>query len=128
MLDGCTVVEGTEDLEFEGAARIQIDKYLSENPFIPTLEGTTANEKLKPVIYQGKIAVSATDLQTYINKSTAQSYSVKASAAMLAALGAQAVRVRGRGFKEQGRWSLPADEFDPQSYGEIVSDSENYHE
>jgi hypothetical protein len=121
MLDACTVVEGTDDLEFEGAARVQIDKYLSENPYIPTLEGTTAHDKLKPVVHQDKITVSATDLQIYINISTGQNYSVKAAAAMLAALGAQAVRVRGHGFREQSRWALPVSEFNPNDYGQNIS-------
>jgi hypothetical protein len=115
ILDACTVVEGTDDLEFEGAARIQIDRYLSENPCIRTLEGATAHDKLKPVIYQGKIAVSATDLQTFINKLTSQNYSVKVAAAMLAALNAHAVRVRGTVFSES-RWALPVNEFDPNDY------------
>jgi hypothetical protein len=126
MLDACNVVEGTDDLEFEGAAWIQIDKYLSENPCIPTLEGTTAHDKLKPVIHQEKIAVSATDLQIYVNISTGQNYSVKGAAAMLAALGAQAVRVRGHGFREQSRWALPVSEFDPNDYGQNISGSENH--
>ena len=77
MLDACTVVDGTEDLDSEGAARIQIDKYLAENACIPALEGTTAHDKHKPVIHQDKIAVSATDLQIYINKSTGQNCSVR---------------------------------------------------
>jgi hypothetical protein len=54
LLDACTIEQGTDDMELEGAARIQIDKYLSENPCI-----------LKPVIDEGKIAVSATDLQIF---------------------------------------------------------------
>jgi hypothetical protein len=35
---------------------------------------------------------------------------------MLAAIGAVAFRLRGTGFKEQGRWALPASEFDPSAY------------
>ena len=128
MLDACTVVDGTEDLDSEGAARIQIDKYLAENACIPTLEGTTAHDKHKPVIHQDKIAVSATDLQIYINKSTGQNCSVRAAVGMLLALGAQAVRVRGRRFKEQGRWTLPVAEFDPQNYGGCISNGDNDHE
>jgi len=125
MLDACTVIEGTDDLELEGAARIQVDRYLSENPCIPTLEGTTSHDKLKPVIDKGKIAVSATDLQIFIIKSTGQNCSVKAAAALLAALGSHAVRVRGHGFREQGRWALPVNEFDPSDYGQHIFKSEN---
>ena len=122
LLDACIVVEGTDDLEFEGAARIQIDKYLSENPPILSLEGTSAQELYKPLIDKGKIAISAANLQTYIIKTTMQNVSVKSVAAMLAAIGGQPVRVRPRGVKEQSRWALPVNEFDPKDYSQFNSE------
>jgi hypothetical protein len=45
-----------------------------------------------------------------------QNLSVKAIAGMLAAVGAKSMRVRGQGFKEQSRWVLPPEEFDPLEY------------
>ena len=116
MLDACTVVEGTEDLELEGLARIQIARYLSEAQFIPSPKGATEQDRYKPVIEKGKFAVSALDIQTYLMRATSQSVTVKSVAAMLAAVGAVAFRLRGPGFKEQGRWALPVPEFNPSDY------------
>jgi len=45
-----------------------------------------------------------------------QMLSVKAVASMLGALGGKSIRVRGQKFKEQGRWVLPLDQFDPAEY------------
>ena len=116
MLDACTVVEGTDDLELEGSARIQIAKYLAESPFIPSLNGAAAQDRYKPMVDKGRIVVSATDLQTYINRTTMQNHSVRYIAAMIAALGGEGVRIRGNSYKEQSRWALPVSEFDPGDY------------
>jgi hypothetical protein len=115
MLDACTVVEGTDDLELEGAARIQIAKYLAESQFIQ-INDANAQDRYKPTVYKDRIAISATDLQSYINRTTMQNHSVRGVATMVAALGGEAVRVRGNSFKEQGRWALPVAEFDPSDY------------
>lgn len=53
---------------------------------------------------------------TYINRTNSQNLSVKSAAAMLAGIGSEAGRVRGRGFKEQSRWFLPLNEFDPADF------------
>jgi hypothetical protein len=37
-------------------------------------------------------------------------------AAMIASIGGKAVRLRRHGFKEQSRWALPVEEFDPKDY------------
>jgi hypothetical protein len=37
---------------------------------------------------------------------------------MLGALGGKSIRVRGQKFKEQGRWVLPLDQFDPAEYSQ----------
>jgi hypothetical protein len=103
LLDACTLVEGTDDLELEGAARIQITKYLAEVPFIPAVVGTALQERYRPIVYRGRIAISASDMQTYLMRATSQNVSVKSVAAMLAAARAVAFRLRGAGFKEQGR-------------------------
>ncbi len=116
MLDACTVVEGTDDLELEGAARIQLTKYLSENPFIPSIEGAAPQDRYKPTVHKGRVAISAADLQNYINRTTTQNVSVKSVAAMLTALGAKADRLRKTKVREQGRWLLPVGEFDPKDY------------
>jgi hypothetical protein len=115
MLDACTVVENTDDLEYEGAARMQIDKYLSENACI-SLENATGQDRHKPFVWKSEITISSLDIQEYINRTTMQNHSVQHIAAMLTALGARAVRVRSGSFKEQSRWALPVDEFPPQDY------------
>jgi hypothetical protein len=116
MLDACTVVEGTDDLELEGAGRIQIAKYLAESQFIPSINGVAVQDRYKPTVDKGKILISAADLQAHINRTTLQNHSIRYVAAMIAALGGEAVRVRGNSFKEQSRWALPVAEFDPGDY------------
>jgi len=117
LLDACLIEEGTDELGFEGAARTYISQSLLENSFISSLEGETVHNQRKPMIRDGKIMISATDLQMYINKTTMQTLSVKAVASMVAGIGGKAVRVRGSSFKEQSRWALAAEEFDPKDYG-----------
>ena len=68
------------------------------------------------MIIDGKVTVCASDLQTYVNKTTFQNLSVKAVAGMLSALGATSTRVRGAKFKDQSRWVLPTAEFAPEEF------------
>jgi len=116
MLDACIVEQGGEETEWEGAARMYVAQYLSETGFIDTLEGQSVQTQRKPVVHDGKIGICASDLQMYINKTTFQTLSVKAVASMLGALGGKNVRVRGANFREQSRWMLPTDQFDPSEY------------
>jgi hypothetical protein len=113
MLNACTVIEGTDDLEFEGAARIQIEKYLADNPCIPSLKGTSGQDRHKPIVWKGQIVVHSSDLQAYINRTTMQNQSVRQAASILTGLGALAVRVRSLSFQEQNRWTLPTAKFPP---------------
>ncbi len=124
MLNACVVQEGTEDLELEGSARIQIAQYLSEVRVWASLKSEPLQDQRKPLIVDGQIAICSSHLQLYMSKMTQQQVSVKAVAAMIAALGAQAVRVRSGTFKEQGRWLLPKEEFDIKNY---PTQSEDYH-
>jgi hypothetical protein len=120
LLDACTIQKGTDDMELEGEARIYVGRYLSEAQFINSPAGQPEHCLYRPMIYKGHIAISSTDMQIYINKTMSQSCSVKSVAAMLAALGAEPVRVRpdsfSGDFKEQSRWSLPIKEFNPNVY------------
>ena len=122
MLDACITEQGTDDLDLKGQARIYITDYLSENPFIGTPDGQKGRCQRKPMIYEGKIAISASDLRTYINTTAMENHSVKSIASMIAALGAKSIRLRGN-FKEQSRWALPVEEFDPKDYGEQYRES-----
>lgn len=116
MLDACIVEEGSEELHQEGAARMYIDQYLTDTAFIPSIECQSAHDLRKPMVRDGQITVCASDLQMFINKTTQQNLPVRAVAAMLSAIGATTVRVRGKKIREQGRWELPLNEFDPQDY------------
>src|ERR1035437_2559016 len=116
MLDACVIEQGGEENEWEGAARMYVAQYLSETGFIDTIEGQQVQSQRKPIVLDGKVAICASDLQMYINKTMLQMVSVKAVASMLGALGGKSIRVRGQKFKEQGRWVLPLDQFDPADY------------
>ncbi len=116
MLDACIVEAGTEEMEWEGAARMYIQHYLSETGFIQCIEGQRVQEQRRPMIIDARLTICASDIQVYVNKTMFQNLSVKAIAGMLAALGAKSMRVRGLGFKEQSRWVLPPEEFDPREY------------
>lgn len=116
MLDACIVEAGTEEMEWEGAARMYIQHYLSETGFIQSIEGQRVQEQRRPMVIDDRITICASDIQVYVNKTMFQNLSVKAIAGMMAALGAKSMRVRGQGFKEQSRWVLPQEEFDPREY------------
>jgi hypothetical protein len=116
MLDACVIEQGGEENEREGPARMYVAHYLAESAFLDTLEGQQVQNRRKPIVLDGKIAICASDLQMYVNKTMLQMLSVKAIAATLRALGGKSIRVRGQKFKEQGRWLLPLDQFDPARY------------
>jgi len=116
MLHACVEKEGTDDLEFKGAAKIYIAKYLSENPPLAAVDRLAGPNEFSPLTDEGRIAISSTDLQIYINKTTMQNLSVKRVAAMISAIGGESVRVRKASFREQSRWALPSGEWSPQEY------------
>ena len=116
MLDACIVEQGGEENEWEGAARMYVAQYLSETGFIDTIEGQPLQNQRKPILHEGKVGICASDLQMFVNKTTFQNLSVKVIASMLGAVGGKSIRVRGKGFKEQSRWMLPVDQFDPAEY------------
>ena len=116
MLHACVVVEGGEEQEWEGAARMYISQYLSETGFIDIVEEQMVQNQRRPMVIEGRIAICASDLQIYIGKTMFQTLTVKAVASMLKVLGGKHIRVRGSKHKEQSRWSLPIEEFDPVDY------------
>ena len=116
MLDACIVDEGGEEVEWEGAARMYVAQYLSETGFIETVEKQMVQNQRKPMVIDGRIAICASDLQIYIGRTMFQTLTVKAVSSMLKALGGKHIRVRGSKHKEQSRWSLPINEFDPDDY------------
>jgi hypothetical protein len=116
MLDACVVEEGSEELEYEGAARMYISQYLAETPSISSIEGQSPQDLRKPMAREGRITICASDLQMFINKNTQQNLPVRAVATMLSAIGAKTIRVRGIKIQEQSRWELPLEEFDSAEY------------
>ncbi len=116
MLDACIVEQGSVEMEWEGAARTYVAQYLAETAFIESIDGQTVQNQRKPMVIDGQIAINASDLQIYVNKTTFQNLSVKAIASMLSVMGGKQMRVRGQRFREQSRWLLPLDEFDPSEY------------
>jgi hypothetical protein len=116
MLDACVLEDGGEELHQEGAARMYVHQYLVETTFIPSIDGQGAQELRRPMVRDGRITICASDLQMHINKTTQQTLTTRAVAAMLSAIGAVTIRVRGTKIKEQSRWVLPLNEFDPSDY------------
>ena len=116
MLDACIVEEGSEEMDWEGAAMMYVTDYLSETGFIDVIESQLIQNRRKPMILDGRLAICASDLQVYICKTKFQNLSVKLIGSMLGALGAKHTRIRGPKFKEQSRWVLPPDRFDPADY------------
>ena len=116
MLDALIEQEGGVETEFEGSMRIYLGHYLTETAFIPSIEGQPSHAIRRPMLIDGHIAVNSLDLQLYVNKTFAQSLSVKAVASMLSAIGARSIRVRGPNIREQGRWLLPLDQFEPADF------------
>jgi hypothetical protein len=105
--------------------RIYLDHYLSETPFIDSIEGESIQTRRKPTIMDGKIAICSSDFQPHINKTFNENHSVKAVASMLTALGASSTRVRSARFRDQSRWLLPLNEFVPDDF--IGADKESTH-
>ncbi|MDX2151415.1 MAG: DNA-primase RepB domain-containing protein [Bryobacteraceae bacterium] len=116
MLDALTIEDGGEETDFVGSVRIHLESYLSETPFIDSIEEQPIQTRRKPTIIDGKIAICSSDLQSHINKTNNENHSVKAVASMLAALGASSTRVRGARLRDQSRWLLPVAEFAPDDF------------
>jgi hypothetical protein len=116
MLNALTVEDGGEETDFVGSVRIYLEHYLSETPFIDSIEGEPIQTRRKPTIIDGKIAICSSDFQAHINKTSNQNLSVKAVASMLAALGASSTRIRGARLRDQSRWLLPLSEFAPDNF------------
>ena len=116
MLDALIEREGGIETEFEGAMRVNLGLYLTETAFIPSIEGQPSHAIRRPMIIGEQIAVNSVDLQLYLNKTFGLNLSVKAIASMLSAIGAQSIRVRGAKIREQGRWLLPVDQFEPADF------------
>jgi len=108
LLDAAIIREATEDETFEGGARQDVLDYLDETEFIPSIEGQRVQDQKRPMIVDGRIAISSTDFARYIEKTHNRKTSAKSAAAMLGVLGAvKTRRLRSSKYASQTRWALP---------------------
>ena len=93
-----------------------IAQYLSETGFIDTVEEQKVQNQRKPMVIERQdrdLRQRPPDLhqQDDVPEPLRQGGRVDVEA-----LGGKNIRVRGSKFKEQSRWSLPIEEFDPADY------------
>jgi hypothetical protein len=116
MLNALTVEDGGDEANLVGAARMYVERYLAETPFIDAEADHTYQTRLKPTIYEGQIAICSQDLQQNINKAWGENRAIKEVTAMLSALGASNTRLKRTRLRDQSRWLLPSSEFAPDAH------------
>ena len=116
MLDSLTIEDGGEETDFVGSAKMHVDNYLSETPFIESVVDQPLQTRRKPAIIDGQITICSGDLQLHLNKTSGENHPIKAVASMLTAIGASITRVKATRFRDQSRWLLPLSEFAPGDY------------
>lgn len=116
LLDALTIEDGGEETDLVGSARLHIENYLVDTHLMEFVAGLPRQAMRRPTIIDGLITVCSSDFQTYMSKSSAEAYSIKAIASMLTAIGASSVRVKDGPFRDQSRWFLPLAEFSPTDY------------
>jgi len=116
MLNALTVEDGGDEADLVGAAKMYVERYLSETPFIDAEEDQPYQTRFKPAAYEGQIAIRSHDLQQHINKAWGENRAIKEVTAMLSALGASSTRLKRTRLRDQSRWLLPSSEFAPDSY------------
>lgn len=121
MLQACFDEDGGEELESQGAARLLIEEYLANNTFILSIEGQSPHDQRNPMVRGDQISVCANHIQNYVNRTKPQHISIHVVVGMLTAVGAKMERVRGKKFKEQSRWMLPLEHFDPADYASVAA-------
>ncbi len=124
MLDALIEQEGGDETECVGVTKMYLTRYLTETAFIPSIETQPIQSIRKPTVIDGHVAISASDLQMHVNKAFFLSLTVKAIAQMLTVLGARSVRIRGARLRDQSRWLLPKDMFDPADFTAVPESGE----
>ena len=116
MLDACHIEEGTEEEEWEGAARMYLQQYLSETGFIPSIEDQRIQDQRRPMVIgrqdhglRGR--PPGVRQQDHVPGALGQGRGRHARRRSAR----RACGIRGTRFKEQSRWVLP-EEFDPADY------------
>ena len=114
MLSAMTVEDGGAEAQLEGAARMYVDGYLAETPFIQPDERQPRQTKYKPAIIDGQVTICSTELLQHIRKTFTENLSIHEVVAMLSALGAKNERLKRTRLRDQSRWLLPVDRFPPE--------------
>ncbi len=115
MLSAVTVEDGGTETELEGGARMYLEGYLSETPFIRADERQPRQTKSKPAVIEGQITICSHELLQHIKRTWNENLSIKDVVAMLSALGARSERLKGTQLRDQTRWLLPPEVFPPES-------------
>jgi hypothetical protein len=115
LLASCEEVESPE-LEWAAQTKLCLERYLVNTGLITSIEGQNVAEQRQPLLYKDRIAVSAIDFGDYLESRKIASRSLQAIANDLHAIGAIQARVRGPKHKDQNRWLLPLEDFDPADY------------
>lgn len=116
MLNALTVEDGGDEADLVGGAKMYVERYLSETPFIDAEEEQPYQTRFKPAVYEGQIAIRSHDLQQHINKAWGENRAIKEVTAMLSALGATSTRLKRTRLRDQSRWLLPSSEFAPEGH------------
>jgi len=115
ILNALTVEDGGDESKLVGAAKLYVERYLSETPFIDAEEDHPYQTRFKPTVYEGQVAICSHDLQQHINKAWGENRAIKEVTAMLSALGASSTRLKRTRLRDQSRWLLPSNEFVPDA-------------
>ena len=117
ILNALTVEDGGDEANLVGAAKLYVERYLAETPFIDAEEDHPYQTRSKPTVYEGQVAICSHDLQQHINKAWGENRPIKEVTAMLSALGASSTRLKRTRLRDQSRWLLPSGEFAPGANG-----------
>jgi len=116
ILNALTVEDGGDEANLVGAAKLYVERYLAETPFIDAEEDHPYQTRSKPAVYEGQVAICSHDLQQHINKAWGENRAIKEVTAMLSALGASSTRLKRTRLRDQSRWLLPSNEFAPGAH------------
>lgn len=116
ILNALTVEDGGDEASLVGAAKLYVERYLAETPFIDAEEEHPYQARSKPAVYEGQVAICSHDLQQHINKAWGENRAIKEVTAMLSALGASSTRLKRTRLRDQSRWLLPSNEFAPGAH------------
>jgi hypothetical protein len=117
ILNALTVEDGGDEANLVGAAKLYVERYLAETPFIDAEGDHPYQTRSKPTVYEGQVAICSHDLQQHINKAWGENRAIKEVTAILSALGASSTRLKRTRLRDQSRWLLPSGEFAPVAHG-----------